>query len=324
MSNIYTVITSVNAPTEGVKKHASKEGGKIIVVGDKKSPANWSCANVLFLPFHEHSSCNIDMLLPYNHYSRKMIGYLHAYMEGAEIIIDTDDDNIPYKLQHDFPEKEGSFIVTPEDLGFYNVYGYYTSQKIWPRGFPLDKINIPLPPPDMYKMGFKKIGIWQGLADIDPDVDAIYRLIDYTPCTFSKRGTLVLSKGSLSPFNSQNTLFFKEFFPLLYLPAFVSFRFTDILRGYVAQPILWAAGRHLGFCDASVFQTRNEHDIMSDFEQEISMYLHSESAAEIARATVRETQSVKDNLFNVYVALTNKGIVPEKELSLLELWLKNF
>ena len=71
-------------------------------------------------------------------------------------------------------------------------------------------------------------------------------------------------------------LFRKEFFPLLYLPSFVTFRFTDILRGFVAQPILWKAGFNLGFTEATVFQERNAHNYVRDFESEIPMYLHTE------------------------------------------------
>jgi hypothetical protein len=36
-------------------------------------------------------------------------------------------------------------------------------------------------------------------------------------------------------FNSQNTVFFLDAFPLLYLPGHVSFRMTDIWRSFVAQ-----------------------------------------------------------------------------------------
>ena len=40
----------------------------------------------------------------------------------------------------------------------------------------------------------------------------------------------------------------------MYLPTFVTFRFTDILRSYVAQPIMWNAGYRLGFTNATVTQ----------------------------------------------------------------------
>ena len=78
------------------------------------------------------------------------------------------------------------------------------------------------------------VGVWQGLADEDPDVDAIYRLTSDTPCYFNERNPVVLAKGTVCPFNTQNTIIIKPLFNLLYLPTTATFRFTDILRGLVA------------------------------------------------------------------------------------------
>ena len=75
--------------------------------------------------------------LPENHYCRKMYGYLHAIHHGAEIIVDTDDDNIPYDT---FPRTradsydphlwEDTWDLVDGGLGFVNVYQYYTKNKI--------------------------------------------------------------------------------------------------------------------------------------------------------------------------------------------------
>ena len=70
-------------------------------------------------------------------------------------------------------------------------------------------------------------------------------------------------------------------FALLYLPAHVTFRFTDILRGLVAQPILWAAGYQLGFTRATVVQERNPHELLEDFESESPGYLRVEKIVDI-------------------------------------------
>ena len=68
------------------------------------------------------------------------------------------------------------------------------------------------------------------------------------------------------PYNTQNTATRKELFPLLYLPAYVTFRFTDILRGLIAQPIMWLYDYHLGYSGATVTQKRNAHDYFEDFQ----------------------------------------------------------
>ncbi len=135
-------------------------------------------------------------------------------------------------------------------------------------------------------------------------------LVDNTPCTFEKRAPIILEEGTICPFNSQNTAFRKEFFPLLYLPSFVTFRFTDILRGLVAQPILWKAGFNLGFTEATVFQERNAHNYLRDFESEIPMYLQTEKAVKITLECISENNSISANLLAAY-----KGFIKRRNCS---------
>lgn len=322
-SKKFIIITSIFQPTVAVKKFATLSGYQLIVVGDNKSPLDWQCDGVIYLSVADQQKLNYPILkdLPYNHYCRKMLGYLFAIEHGAEIIIDTDDDNIPYD-NWQFPEFEGNFECIERDKGYINIYSEFTDQKIWPRGLPLSLINTV----NSYCKTNKKakIGVWQGLADGDPDVDAIYRLTDNTPCNFNKRRPIILDKGTISPFNSQNTAFAKELFPLLYLPSFVSFRFTDILRGIVAQPIMWKANYLLGFTEATVVQERNIHNYMTDFEQEISMYRFAESSFQIALNAVSGSKTISQNLLSVYEELHKNEIVSRNELMLLEKWLQYF
>jgi hypothetical protein len=250
-----------------------------------------------------------------------MLGYLHA-MPDADEIIDTDDDNVPLD-GFSFPERSGDFDRTDATLGFINPYSLFTEQRIWPRGLPLDELmrdtaDIPVTHQAC------SVAVWQGLADGDPDVDAIYRLTSNAPCYFTQRNPVVLAEGTVSPFNSQNTLFGREAFPLLYLPTTVTFRFTDILRGLVAQPVLWAAGLQLGFCSATVVQERNPHDYFQDFLSEIPMYQHSRRVVEVTTEVVRHDSSIAQNLLRAYEALAVAGIVEDRELSTLDLWLDSF
>jgi hypothetical protein len=255
--------------------------------------------------------------LPYNHYGRKMIGYLFAVGAGADMIIDTDDDNIP-KAGWTFPSFDGSYETIAADQGFVNIYSSFTKRRIWPRGLPLDRIHVPALPATIQDAS---VGIWQGLADGDPDVDAIYRLVSNEPCYFDDRAPLTLSPGTLSPFNSQNTAVRPQLFPLLYLPAFVTFRFTDILRGWVAQPIMWAAGYRLGFLGATVVQERNPHDYTKDFESEVPCYLHANKVYDAVSKAVSPDSSVTENLRSSYSALHEIEIVTAAELDLLDAWL---
>ena|SRR6218665_19567 len=318
------VITSIFEPTIAVKAFAALDAYELIVVGDKKSPAAWACKNVTFLSVADQEKMQLELagVLPYNHYCRKMLGYLKAIKEGASCIIDTDDDNIP-KEDWNFPEFNDHYDKISDDQGFVNIYQLYTQQKIWPRGLPLHLINTQFELDNKITAGDCSVGIWQGLADEDPDVDAIYRLTSDEPCYFNSRSPVVLGKGTITPFNTQNTIIRKELFALLYLPTYVTFRFTDILRGLVAQPIMWLYGYQLGFVDATVVQKRNPHDYTKDFESEIPMYKYCEKVISIVGAAIAKEKSIEDNLYAAYKALQQEGIVTEQELVTLEAWLKD-
>lgn len=106
----HIVITSINKPTKGVIAFSKMKDYKLIVIGDKKSPENWSCKGVDYFSSLSQKKLKYEIvkILPDNHYCRKMIGYLLAIENGAEYIVDTDDDNIP-KSNWKFPEFFGNY-----------------------------------------------------------------------------------------------------------------------------------------------------------------------------------------------------------------------
>ena len=220
-------------------------------------------------------------------------------------------------------EYTGTYDCIAENEGFVNIYQLFTSQKIWPRGLPLNLINTDFNLNSKLSRKKCNVGIWQGLVDEDPDVDAIYRLTSNIPCYFEERKPVVLSKGTISPFNTQNTLVRKELFPILYLPTHVTFRFTGILRGLVAQPIMWLYGFELSFFNATVIQKRNPHDYMKDFISEIPMYQYCEKIIDLVSKSVLCSKIMENNLYNAYNALLNENIVSKKEIITLEAWLKD-
>ncbi len=315
------VITTIHPPTTAVKAFSGMPTARVVVVGDRKTPADWSSPPAIYLG----PDANVGPLaaaLPWNHYSRKMLGYLHAIRLGADVIYDTDDDNVP-KTTWAVPSFDGVYDCTPSDLGCVNLYASFTDQRIWPRGFPLSLIRdgagaIPeaaLTPQPV------RVGVWQALADGEPDVDALYRLVDGRPCHFRSRAPIVLGTGSLCPFNTQSTAVRRELFPLLYLPSTVTFRFTDILRGLVAQPIMWAADYRLGFTEATVVQDRNPHNLLSDFADEVPMYLRGADVPDLVSRAIDTRASVAENLTRAYATLLEAGIVEAAEVPRLHAWL---
>src|SRR5687767_10653339 len=106
----FVVITSINPPGEAIEKFARWQDWEIIVVGDRKTPGNWSHAGVTFLGMDSQYDLFDEFAhsIPENTYTRKTIGYLYAIRNGADLIFESDDDNIPYDFARDEIQKEAA------------------------------------------------------------------------------------------------------------------------------------------------------------------------------------------------------------------------
>lgn len=243
----------------------------------------------------------------------------------APLILELDDDNIP---RRDFwiSRDRKQHVRTLENAGWVNVYSYFTDTHIWPRGLPLDAIQNQSPLWDSLAVDHVDCPIQQGLADENPDVDAIYRLISPLPQNFRNDRRVALKSGTWSPFNSQNTTWWPDAYKLMYLPAYCSFRMTDIWRSFVAQRIAWLNGWSILFHEPTVWQERNKHDLMHDFRDEIPGYLYNRAICEALESLdlVSGIDKLSDNLFTCYEKLVSMSFIQEQELALLAAWLSDF
>lgn len=327
MTSKFIVITSISGVTEAVKQFAKIKDWHVVVVGDKKTPQldENPFPNVTFLSIEKQAQLGFSFykVCPFNHYVRKNLGYLYALKQGATWIADTDDDNFPYD---DWPSEvcEKAAIETVTGKKVVNIYSYFTEEPIWPRGLPLNLIRDTATAKLVEEAKFNDIGVWQGLADKEPDVDAIYRLAINKQIVFKKRPPLALGEGTYCPFNSQNTIWTsKESFPYLYIPLSVSFRFCDILRGYIAQRGLWALKSRLAFTSASVYQDRNAHDLMRDFIDEIPCYKGVSQVIEFLEAVTLKGDAFED-IVTIYEGLEKLDIVKESDIKGVKAFLEDF
>lgn len=105
-------------------------------------------------------------------------------------IQETDDDNIPLpEFWKEIPEQFNVDVISSEQPWF-NVYSEFSEQVIWPRGFPLEFLQ--LPNSTNIKSQQVKGLIIQDLADENPDVDAVYRLTRPLPFWFDARTPVML------------------------------------------------------------------------------------------------------------------------------------
>jgi hypothetical protein len=324
---IALVVTSIAPPNAALKALARgclEQGFDFFVIGDETSPPVFELEGCRFYGLAEQRELPLRFALmcPKRHYARKNIGYLVAMRERATVIIETDDDNIP--VQKFWEERTRRQVVRlVSNAGWVNVYRYFTEANIWPRGLPLDKIQAAIPQFDSLSQEEMDCPIQQGLADENPDVDAIYRLALPLPQSFRKNVSVALGNGSWSPFNSQNTTWWRDAFPLLYLPAYCSFRMTDIWRSFVAQRIAWAQGWGILFHEPTVWQERNEHNLMRDFKDEVPGYLNNSAICEaLGKLSLKPgLDKLNDNLRICYEELVRMGVVGEQELDLVEAWI---
>lgn len=329
MTNSSLVITSIANDNHPVLKLFAKEAKlnrvKFILIGDTKSPKEFHLAGCNFYSIEQQLSLGFKLsrLLPTKHYARKTLGYLIAMSSGSKIIVESDDDNIPLES---FWTKRYSQIngFLLEDIGWVNVYKYFTHNHIWPRGFPLDNLRDSLPKLNEEQKLF--CPIQQGLADDNPDVDALYRLIYPLPIKFNPINlNISLGNGAFCPFNSQNTTWFKEAFPLMYLPSFCSFRMTDIWRSFITQRIAWTCNWPILFRKSSVRQERNSHDLKKDLEDELCGYMYNKEICKrlMSLELLPGIENIPINMIRCYENLISYGIFDKKEMILLKAWLED-
>ena len=328
MKNTFLIITSIADQNHPVLKQFAQESAEhnvpFIVVGDTKSPEEFNLQGCDFYSIERQQALQFGLAktLPFRHYARKNLGYLVAISKGAETIIETDDDNLPLDGFWDNRTKQTEAHLL-NNKGWVNVYKYFTDVHIWPRGFALENILDILP--ELENKMLIDCPIQQGLADENPDVDAIYRLTLPLPVVFNKAENIALGTNSFCPFNSQNTTWFKEAFPLLYLPSHCSFRMTDIWRSFVAQRIAWTCNWPVLFHQSTVWQKRNDHNLMNDFSDEISGYknnaliIKSLSELELHNGV----ENIPSNMIICYQKLIDLGLVGQQEMNLLSDWLSD-
>ena len=329
------IITTINKPNHNMRmydKGCRKNKWNFIVVGDKKTPKNFKLKHAEFINYKRKlEDITFSKKCPINTYARKNIGYLKAIRNNSDVIVETDDDNFPLKnFFHPFSLYSESQTIN-KNKDWINIYNYFVNKKdinkIWPRGLPLEKIKKNNKE-KIKKKRKKKNLIIQSLCNGNPDVDAIFRLMNPQKKNFNfiKDKKFFISKKSYVPFNSQSTIWHSEAFPLLYLPVTCTFRSTDIWRSLIAQIILNSDDKHILFQSPTVFQDRNKHDLMKDFESEVPVYLDSKKIINLLKDIKFKKGPKKylGNLLKSYEILVQNNIFDKREIVYVKSWIKDY
>ena len=98
---------------------------------------------------------------------------------------------------------------------------------------------------------------------------------------------------------------------------------TDIWRSFVVQRLLPGLGSCLVVTSATVHQSRNEHDLLADFAQEVAGYLGTEQI----RRTLEDTpirgdySNILQDMRSLYINLVREGYLDPYEIPILDAWI---
>ena len=321
------VITSISPPSYILKEFAKgcvANQWDYILIGDDSSPLNFKINNCQFfgLKAQQNMPFKLAKILPVNHYARKNLGYLQAMQNRTQVIVESDDDNLPLES---FWTLRAQWLNSHsiEDCGWTNVYSYFSKKNVWPRGFPLEELQKKWPALATKKVMATNGPIQQGLANGDPDVDAVYRLTINKNIAFqANKKHVAIGQNTWCPFNSQNTTWFKDAFQLLYLPSYCNFRMTDIWRSFVAQRICWENHWMIDFHYPTVLQERNNHNLLKDFKGEIEGYLHNHAICRNMEKLKLKggIKNIEEDMLSCYNEFVAMKLIPKSEIKLLKVW----
>ena len=334
----WAVVTTIYKASDSVRHVARDPIWCLVIVGDKNSPSKAEYMadigpvggkTVLYLSPDDQERIFplLSRVIPWNNMSRKNIGYMYAIKHGAEKIWDFDDDNLNV-LPENIMDTMSKYRAPCEPFTFhiFNPYHYFSVNEsyTWPRGQPLEHIRNPATVPKVCLFTFeRRIGIIQSLANIEPDVDAVYRFTRNTPFYFgatpSSHTPVIVPPNAFSPFNAQATLWMKEAFLFLPLPMSVTYRVADIWRGYVAQYFFQQQALSLVFVPPYIDQHRNVHDYLKDFNDELDIYQKSDKLLTWLGYNIQT-----ESMLELYKEMYERGYLEEKDLHFIAAWIKTF
>jgi len=281
------VTTTINPPTEALKKFAEKDGWDLIIIGDLKTPhddydpfcKDYPNCTYLHPEYQEKKYKKISNLIGWNNIQRRNIGFLEAYERGAEIIATVDDDNIPYEdWGKDLLVGKAVELDCYENTenGFFDPLSVTNISHMFHRGYPIEYLSGRLKNKSLGKIK-TRILIQADLWDGHPDIDAMCRLYNSNP-SVKITGDFPYTFKGLSVFNSQNTFIHRSVLPHYSVLPHVD-RMDDIWGSIIAQKQLPTLGSFVAFNKPSVYQDRSAHSFdgvpcppVGDLEREILGY----------------------------------------------------
>lgn len=279
------VTTTINPPTKAIRLFEAMEDWELVVIGDKKTPADYRLQRGVYVRPEEQQAYDpaLSDAIGWNCIQRRSFGLLWAHDLGADVVALVDDDNIPQPGwgQDLLIGRDVEMDCYETDLPAFDPLGASNYPWLWHRGYPLQLLHQR----DYLKKRRQVVradvqaDLWNG----DPDIDAVCRMEHAPECAFDA-GPFPMAANKMGPFNSQNTFLSGACLADYFLFPHVG-RMDDIWASYYLQ----AKGRRAAYNRASVYQDRNVHDLVRDMRDE---YLGYENNLKLVADLARDPESI--------------------------------
>jgi len=298
-------ITTINMPTmlekliQNLTYYEHLEDTLIVVTGDHKTPATCCVylkelqhktgAEIVWMGVAQQKDFigdndlgELHDYIGWNTLGRRNFGTLFALLEGAEVIVQLDDDNVP--LEHyDFYHRH--------DLTQFDIFPFqrkhFTGKIRWAnplalcyrqakhrhRGFPHGAV---FSHGDLLEAPVAPIWVNEGLWIGELDVDAHFRIEDSCLHWDMPIRELTLMPGWWAPMNSQNTSFHRALGPAMFLDSRLG-RYDDIWCSYICRKVMDLKGvsAKFGHPVCSHYQDRSIGSVVDDLRMELDGLKHT-------------------------------------------------
>ena len=283
------VTTTINHPTEAIRRFQEMKDWELVVIADKKTPQDYRLERGIFVTPEEQQKYDpqLSEAIGWNCIQRRVMGLLWAHDMNADIVAVVDDDNIPLVGwgENLLVGRTVEMDCYQTALPAFDPIGVTNYAHLWHRGYPLQLLAHR----DFSRKIRKQVYVdvqadfWNG----DPDIDAICRMQHAPECDFDPR-PFPMCANQMGPFNSQNTFLSGECLKDYFLFPHIG-RMDDIWASFYLQ----AKGYRAVWNKASVYQLRNVHDMVRDMQQE---YLGYENNLNLVQDLARDAASIASYL----------------------------
>lgn len=279
------VTTTINPPTKAIHDFEAMKDWDLVVIGDLKTPKDYRLERGTYLAPEDQDKYDkaLSDAIGWNCIQRRNFGLLIASDMKADVVAVVDDDNIPLPGwgENLLIGREAEVNYYETGLPAFDPVGATNHSALWHRGYPLQLLSKR----NYDKRSRKTLHVdvqadfWNG----DPDIDAVCRMEHAPECKFDP-ALFPIAADKMAPFNSQNTFLDGSLLRDYFLYPHIG-RMDDIWAAYYVQ----AKGRRVVFCQPSVYQDRNVHDLTRDMRQE---YLGYENNLQLVQDLARDPESL--------------------------------